>query len=341
MMKKPAYLFLILYLVLQLTACQKPESSYPNENVVIQDKLILEKPFQNCRDLSNANKYFKQHFAPEALMSFNQQLKTCLKNLPLAQRYQWMEKAQNIYLNQIKLMSSQMQSYITETSSEGYSLSKDDLNTLFTQLDPHEQYLAKHQKALYFYQYNLGEGEFTLTQDPRYYFEIFATSLPKEDQIYLQQELKESTSISGSIDKDAGLSVSFTQLGDWITFWENYIQRYPKAHFSDQAHLNIQAYQKYLFLGLENTPVFEFDDNYVQIDPDALSAIEKLAKTPSASGLKAQKLLQYVQQFQTDNYANAAKSQEQYNARMIEIQGKYERFQDHYAEDLSKILDLR
>ena len=206
-----------------------------------------------------------------------------------------------------------------------------------------EKLIIDHQKDLYLAPYNLGEGDYAVAQSPQYAYEIFAPHLPQADQVFLKATLEQENAIKGSIDKDAGLSVSFDQLSNWIIFWEDYLKKYPESHFVNDAQSTISFYEKYLFLGLENTPVFEINDYNVEMAPDARKAIIKLLKTDSPSARKAQQLIDYFDHyaFTESQLDEATATQAEYNAFMNETQQGIQRFRGNYSDDLVKLLKLK
>lgn len=332
-----------------LTACQKQESQQKTEtehySAKEQNSDSTEIPTfpQDCNSVDTAIKTLEKTYSPEGLNDLNTLFKKCLASVPLEKRYQWLEQSNKVYEFQISKLPAKVSYYITELSLEGNTLNKNELAQLFKKMTPQEQYASKNQKQLYLYQYNLGEGDYSVAQDPRYLSEVFAQALPEADQIYLKENLKQDNAIGGSLDKDAGLSASFTQLGDWIIFWENYLNKYPNSHFEKQVKRSLNEYQKGLFLGAENTPVFEIEDYSVKLDPDAEKTIRKLAKSTSPSGEKAKKFLNYFDnyKFAETPYDEKTGTQEDYNSFMNETLDGVKRFQQNYWNDLIKLLDLK
>ncbi len=335
---------------LTLSACQKhnnqqendsKQSSTPTEKIT--DSTEISAFPQDCNSVDTAIQTLKKTYSPEDLNALNQLFKKCLPDVPLETRYQWLAQSDQVYTAQISKLPKKVQDYVTEMSDEVGTLDPKALAQLYKKMTPQEQYVAKNQKQLFLYQYNEGEGYYSVSQDPRYAFEIFAPSLPEADQVYLKESLKQDEATGGSIDKDAGLSVSFTQLGGWITFWENYLKQYPKSHFSSQVQNLINLYQKYLFVGLENTPVFEIEEYTVKLDPDADKAIHKLAKTNSPSAEKAKKFLNYFDnyKFAETPYDETTGSQADYNLFMHETLEGIKRFEQNYSIDLFKLLNLQ
>lgn len=331
------------------SACQKHENQQKTESSQTTKKVeksanAAEIPAfpQDCNSVDTAIRTLKNTYSPEGLNDLNQLFKKCLADVPLEKRYQWLAQSDQVYTAQISKLPKKVQNYITQMSDDVGTLDQKALTQLYKKMTPQEQYVAKNQKQLFLYQYNEGEGYYSVSQDPRYAFEIFAPFLPEADQVYLKENLKQDEATGGSIDKDAGLSVSFTQLGGWINFWEKYLKQYPKSHFASQVQNSINHYQKYLFVGLENTPVFEIEEYTVKLDPDADKAIHQLAKTNSPSGEKAQKFLNYFDnyQFAETPYDEKTGSQSDYNLFMNETREGIEKFKQNYSNDLFKLLNL-
>ena len=352
---KKSILFLMI-IFLGLTACQK-ESSAPNsaktsessdQNLENHVKANLTAENQKLTaescDTVDANiKLLKQQFSPQHLLSLNKQFQRCLASVDLEQRYQWLSETDKIYAVQISKLPENVSNYIRQVSSDGNTLTETKLNQIQSQMTDQEKLIIDHQKDLYLAPYNLGEGDYAISQSPQYAYEIFAPHLLQADQVFLKATLEQENAIKGSIDKDAGLSVSFDQLSNWIISWEDYLKKYPESHFVNDAQSTISFYEKYLFLGLENTPVFEMNDYNVEMDPEARKAIVKLSKTDSPSARKAQQLIDYFDHyaFTESQLDEATATQAEYNAFMNETQQGIQRFRENYSDNLVKLLNLK
>lgn len=332
-----------------LIGCQKPDTpnanthkEYKNAQTTISEPSIPTTTIQ-CEQIDATISKLKKTYSPESLIKLNDLFKECLATVPLKKRYEWLEASHLIYDIQISKLPASIQQYITQLSKEGNTLSDADLKQRYNKMNHQDKYTIDHLKELYFYQYNEGEGYYSVSLDPAYKLAIFAASLEKADHIYLKEDAIQNDAIGGSIDKDAGLSVSFTQLGDWIIFWEDYLKKYPQSYFKKSAQHTIVFYQKYLFLGLENTPVFEFDNIHFDINQDALKAITKLSKTQSPSAEKAKNFLTYVENIEkTDVYFNEETgTQAEYNAAIYQQEQNMNKLKNSYFNDLSKIINLK
>ena len=352
---KKSILFLMI-VFLGLNACQK-ESSVPNsaktsessdQNLENHVKANLTAENQkltaeSCGTVDANIKLLKQQFSPKHLLSLNEQFQRCLDSVDLEQRYQWLSETDKIYTVQISKLPENISNYIRQVSSEGLTLTETQLKQMRSKMTEKDKFITDHQKDLYLAPYNLGEGNYSVAQSPQYAYMIFAPHLPQADQVFLKAILEQENAIKGSIDKDAGLSVSFDQLSNWIISWEDYLKKYPKSHFVKDAQNTISFYEKYLFLGLENTPVFEINDYSVEMIPEARKAIVKLSKADSPSARKAQQLLDYFDHyaFTESQLDEATATQAEYNAFMNETQQGIQRFRGNYSDDLVKLLKLK
>lgn len=280
-----------------LPACQKAENHTTKTETHAQKPTITTNPIQenaqvNCQGIDLKMKALANKFAPAKLMELNQLLKTCIPHVALEKRYQWIQDSEQVYDNLLAKSSIEVYQYMTDTTGDREELKPDTKKALYAKLKPEEQYLVDHAKALYLEKYYVGEGEYTFVQHPQYYVDLFVPYLEKADQIYFKQLRKEYTGSNYILD--AGLAISFDELVQRLMFWENYLQHYPKAHYSPQVKALVSSYRDDLFHGHDNTRTLWFDHDKIA-DHDALKAIEKLAASHSSSSQTAQKFLKLIQ----------------------------------------------
>lgn len=311
------YNFLVLLcLSLSMAACQKAESD--STKTATATHATVPKPVDlatKCQTLDKQLKQFTQQgITPKQLITFNTELKQCVAHVPLEQRYEWLDATSKLYQKFIEQYESQeIDEYFSHIIDEAWldqnyeSLSErnkireealEERKKIGGKLTKQQRFIIKNLKLLYLDDYYLGEGEFTLTQHPRYDVEMFASHLPEADQAYLKQNLSEY--YGKNIDLDAGLSISFKELAKRLLFWEKYQIQFPNSHFHKQVVDNIKDYRSLLLLGLENTPVIMsyYEDPSIFVDPDALRAITQVSQANSTSSPIAQKFLQIIQQNQ-------------------------------------------
>ncbi|WP_045793625.1 hypothetical protein [Acinetobacter brisouii] len=297
-----------------MAACQKAESD--STKTATATHATVPKPVDlatKCQTLDKQLKQFTQQgITPKQLIAFNTELKQCVTHVPLEQRYEWLDATSKLYQKFIGQYESQeIDEYFSHIIDEAWldqnyeSLSErnkireealEERKKIWGKLTKQQRFIIKNLKLLYLDDYYLGEGEFTLTQHPRYDVEMFASHLPEADQAYLKQNLNEY--YGKNIDLDAGLSLSFKELAKRLLFWEKYQIQFPNSHFHKQVVHNIKEYRHFLLLGLENTPVIMGDYKFELADPEAIKAITQVSQANSTSSPIAQKFLQIIQQNQ-------------------------------------------
>ncbi|NML40034.1 hypothetical protein HHL17_22725 [Chitinophaga sp. G-6-1-13] len=135
--------------------------------------------------------------------------------------------------------------------------------------------------------WGIGEGYTELRTVPVFYTQLFKTSLPADYRSYLQLNADEDTVLYSA---DAGLSVSFNQVGLRTLNWEQFLEAYPNSILSGNAKENFERYcEDYLF-GEDNTPSFE---NWQEIGSlnqenkeEYLSFVQKHGNTRTAAIVK-------------------------------------------------------
>lgn len=343
-------LFMLIILALGLSACdrknqsaepQKPSQKSDQVQPQLQDAVSISAFPDNCNSVEGAIQSLKTQYSPEGLLQLNQIFKKCLETVPIEERYAWMDESTKIYDFQISKLPQAVTNYITQFSEKG-TLSSADLKQLKSKMNADEKFVIDHLGDLYLEQFNLGEGDYDVAQKSNYTLDLFGPFLPKDDQVYLKTLNQQEKESGGTLDRDAGLTVSFLTLSNWLQVWEKYLKQYPQSHFEPQVKTLIADYQRALFLSSENTPVFEINDLNVQMDPDARKAIEQLAKTDSSSAQKAQKLLDYFDHyvFAETDFDEKTGTQQEYNLFMNETREGVKRFKEQNNQDLIKLLDL-
>ncbi|MFC3157703.1 hypothetical protein ACFOEQ_03670 [Chryseobacterium arachidis] len=72
----------------------------------------------------------------------------------------------------------------------------------------------------------VGEGYTEIWSVPDHYFSVFKNKVTPDYNVYIEQLAKES---EGLYSADAGLVISWKELGERTVFWENFIKKYPKS----------------------------------------------------------------------------------------------------------------
>ncbi|MET3036395.1 hypothetical protein ABXT08_09855 [Chryseobacterium sp. NRRL B-14859] len=102
----------------------------------------------------------------------------------------------------------------------------------------------------------VGEGMTEIWTIPGYYSSIFKAKVTPDYDAYISQTDKESES---NYAADAGLMITWEELGDRLMFWENFMSRYPKSRLIKTVKQDYNMYLSDYLLGMDNTPTYEKD----------------------------------------------------------------------------------
>jgi len=103
----------------------------------------------------------------------------------------------------------------------------------------------------------VGEGYTEIWSVPDYYFSVFKNKVTPDYNTYIEQLSKESESLYSA---DAGLVISWKELGERTIFWENFIKKYPKSPLISGVKVMYNSYLYDYLFGMENTPTHEHSD---------------------------------------------------------------------------------
>jgi len=103
----------------------------------------------------------------------------------------------------------------------------------------------------------IGEGYTEIWSVPDHYFSIFRDNVTADYNSYIEQLAKES---EGLYSADAGIVISWKELGDRTIFWENFINKYPQSLLLPRAKEIYDSYLTDYLLGMDNTPTHEHSD---------------------------------------------------------------------------------
>ncbi|MDQ8011606.1 MAG: hypothetical protein REI96_04100 [Flavobacterium nitrogenifigens] len=118
--------------------------------------------------------------------------------------------------------------------------------------------LSKHQLEFS----EIGEGYVEIDPVHNFYYQIFKNYVTNDYKDYLYLISEESKSLYSA---DAGLVISFKDLGDRIISWENFMTKYPDSNLIASVKEQYKNYQMDYLVGQDNTPTAEraTDENYI------------------------------------------------------------------------------
>ncbi|MEI3789756.1 MULTISPECIES: hypothetical protein [unclassified Chryseobacterium] len=103
----------------------------------------------------------------------------------------------------------------------------------------------------------VGEGYTEIWSVPDHYFTIFKNKVTPDYNSYIAQmaiEAKENYAA------DAGLIISWKELGERLIFWENFMKKYPESQLLKTVKKDYNNYLHDYLYGMDNTPTYETAD---------------------------------------------------------------------------------
>jgi hypothetical protein len=120
----------------------------------------------------------------------------------------------------------------------------------------------------------LGEGYVEITTKSDFYYMIFSKYVTSDYKDYLFLKSQENES---PYSADAGLIITFKDLGDRIITWENFMTKYPDSKLIESVKEEYKRYQFDYLRGEDNTPTVE-NANEKYIYPENLQEFDRFTK---------------------------------------------------------------
>lgn len=246
---------------------------------------------KDCLALNNAMLKVDGDSEIEAIYTIQKQLKACLLTannaevLTLLANYQAMYKR---FLTSSAYENDEQLYEVMSTLDSGKKVPSEQLATL----TPRLRYLAELVESdadisvLY-----LGEGYYEFHHNLKAMADIFTPYLRKDQSEFIQRLAQDNQDIFWN---DAGIAISFKEVIERASFWENYLNQYPNGYFIEDAKRLFAIYRHALFLGSENTQWVDGDIRKFYDANDA-KAIRALAKrSDSILAQDARHLLKFM-----------------------------------------------
>lgn len=103
----------------------------------------------------------------------------------------------------------------------------------------------------------VGEGYTEIWSKTDHYYSVFKNKVTPDYEAYLSKMAKENEM---NYAADAGLIISWEELGNRLIFWENFIKKYPKSSLLPRVKEQYNDYLHDYLLGMDNTPTYENSD---------------------------------------------------------------------------------
>ncbi|MNQ59672.1 hypothetical protein D3C85_739310 [compost metagenome] len=162
--------------------------------------------------------------------------------------------------------------------------------------------LSKHQLQFW----EIGEGYVEIEPLHDFYYTIFKDYVTSDYKDYLYLKSEENKSLYSA---DAGLVISFKDLGDRVISWENFMNKYPDSKLIASVKEEYKNYQMDYLIGLDNTPTAEraTDENYIYQEniQEFNRFLKKYPKSPTVPLINF-----FMENFKTENISDLLRAEQ-------------------------------
>ena len=144
--------------------------------------------------------------------------------------------------------------------------------------------------------WDIGEG-MAIRELPHLYYDMFKDYVTDDYKEYLKIWAKDSEKL---YQADAGLLVSFEEIGERIVTWESFLNQYPDTKLNIKVTALLNSYREDYLLGMENTPTLDggYDNIPITVDEEAKKEYDRfMKKYPNSPTVE---LIKYL----LENYQN-------------------------------------
>nr|WP_310787580.1 DUF6882 domain-containing protein [Fusobacterium nucleatum] len=299
-MKKIGFIILLTLSFLLLTNCNKNENKNPKIKFSDDTYKLFEEFTENKKDIIK-------------------KLKTLNKEEANRLYEKYVEDNENI-LYKIAQESEKFLESIYYGSAEEQFTEKDWNDT--------NKILNKYDLELW----DVGEGMVTIRELPHLYYDIFKDYVTDDYKEYLKIWAKDDEEL---YQADAGLCITFEELGDRIARWENFLNKFPNSTLKSKVTALLNSYREDYILGMDNTPTIDggYDNVPITIYEEAKKEYDRfMKKYPNSPTVE---LIKYF----LKNYQNK-NIHELIRCKIIE---KFEKdpFVDVFSETLGKMIVIQ
>jgi len=145
--------------------------------------------------------------------------------------------------------------------------------------------------------WDIGEGMVTIRELPHLYYDMFKDYVTDDYKEYLKIWAKDNEKL---YQADAGLLVSFEEIGERIVTWESFLNQYPDTKLNIKVTALLNSYREDYLLGMDNTPTLDggYDNIPVTVDEVAKKEYDRfMKKYPNSPTVE---LIKYL----LENYQN-------------------------------------
>ena len=147
--------------------------------------------------------------------------------------------------------------------------------------------------------WDIGEGIVTIRELPSLYYNVFKDYVTDDYKEYLKIWAKDNEKL---YQADAGLLISFEEIGERIITWENFLNQYPDTKLNIKVTALLNSYREDYLLGMDNTPTRDggYDNIPISISEEVKKEYDRfMKKYPNSPTVQLIKY--YLNNYQNDN----------------------------------------
>ena len=249
-MKKIGFIALLILSFLLLTNCSKDEKK---ETVAVK----YENKEENLDDIIIENKKIK--FSDESFKLFK---KFASNKIEIIEKLKTLnkEEANRLYEKYVEDNENILYKIAQESEKFLESIYYGSVEEQFTEKDWNDtnKVLNKYDLELW----DIGEGMVTIRELPHLYYDVFKDYVTDDYKEYLKIWAKDDKEL---YQADAGLVISFEELGERIITWENFLNKFPNSTLKQRVVDLLNSYREDYILGMDNTPTRDGDYDNIPI----------------------------------------------------------------------------
>ena len=276
-MKKIGFIILLTLSFLLLTNCNKDKKK---ETVAVE----YENKNPKIKFSDDTYKLFEE-FA-ENKKEIMEKLKTLNKDEANKLYEQYVEDNENILYKIVEVTEKFLDSIYYGSAEEQFT-EKDWNDT--------NKILNKYDLELW----DIGEGMVTIRELPHLYYDLFKDYVTDDYKEYLKIWAKDNEEL---YQADAGLMISFEELGERIITWENFLNKFPNSTLKQRVNDLLNSYREDYILGMDNTPTIDggYDNVPITIYEEAKKEYDRfMKKYPNSPTVELIKY--FLENYQNDN----------------------------------------
>ena len=156
--------------------------------------------------------------------------------------------------------------------------------------------------------WQIGEGYVDIRTQHDFYYNLFKNYVTPDYREFLYINSEEEKKLYSA---DAGIGISWKELGDRVLSWENFLKKYPGSELTEDAMSFYKSYQLDYLFGMDNTPTMEHSTT--ELYPENIAEFKRfIAQNPDSFTTKLAKIMLANTQSRDALMAVIDKEQEHY-----------------------------